>query len=572
MNLSKICIDPRLRNGWQAIDLGTVLALRWYKALFISWMIPSLIVFVALTVIFYRYNWIAALVVWWLKPLWDRLPLALASRALFSEPLHVKASLRQCFSIFKRDWFSWLTWRRLNPTRSFDMPVTVLEGLQGATRSRRLTVLHQTASNSALWLTVVGLGLELVVIYSMVLLVNTMIPSEIHFDIYDLDFNEYFPRITLVLSIMAYCAMALVAPFYAVGGFVLYISRRIELEGWDIEIRFRHLMDKLNQDQQGKKEFKSKPRREDLPNGAVKNIVLAMILPLFVAGALCSAPQSHAQEQKPSLDQLQEQQQEQQQERQQEKEPEFVSQYYQELEQSPSASEAKREITEVLSGEDFHRTRLEKGWREIPKQEENPEDMDATVKLIEQIVKLFAPIRRLFTGAASGFEILVWLLIVAVVAYLIYRYRDALSAMASFAKPRTKADDKPQVLFGLDVRQDSLPEDVPQQVLNLWRAGKSREAIGLLYRATLSRLIHQFSFEFYDGYTEQECVSAVRVGNNASVSEYLVQLTRVWQYLAYAHQQPGTAEVEALCSRWPQLFNRDVSNRNASKTTAEVRV
>jgi len=36
--------------------------------------------------------------------------------------------------------------------------------------------------------------------------------------------------------------MAAIAPFYVAAGFMLYISRRVELEGWDIEICFRDWM------------------------------------------------------------------------------------------------------------------------------------------------------------------------------------------------------------------------------------------------------------------------------------------------------------------------------------------
>ena len=37
-------------------------------------------------------------------------------------------------------------------------------------------------------------------------------------------------------------AMSLIAPFYVAGGFALYLNRRSELEGWDIEICLRRLL------------------------------------------------------------------------------------------------------------------------------------------------------------------------------------------------------------------------------------------------------------------------------------------------------------------------------------------
>ena len=38
-------------------------------------------------------------------------------------------------------------------------------------------------------------------------------------------------------------ALSIVAPFYVAGGFALYLTRRTELEAWDIEISFRRIRD-----------------------------------------------------------------------------------------------------------------------------------------------------------------------------------------------------------------------------------------------------------------------------------------------------------------------------------------
>lgn len=555
MNLSKICIDPQLRNGWQAIDLGVLLALRWYGALLVSWVVPSLIVFVLLTVVLFQYNWIAALVVWWLKPLWDRMPLAVASRALFGEPLNVRSMLGECFTVFKRDCLLWLSWRRFNPTRSFDMPVTLLEGLRGATRSRRLTVLHQSASNAAMWLTAVCLSLEIVFVYSVVIIAMVMVPSELSVNWFELNFGENLSYVTLVLSVLSYCAMALVAPFYSASGFAIYISRRVELEGWDIEIRFRHLMDTLQRSEQrlAKKKNITETDSSTIKTAKLGTKLAILLAPcaLLVFGA-SSSMRVEAQEST---------------------EPEFIQQYYDNMQQAPEVESAKQKITEVLSGEDFHRTRLDKGWRKIElEEEEDPEELGETIKFLESLGEMLAPVRRLFTGAASGFEMLVWLLIFGVVGYLIYRFRDLFGAMIGYAKSTSKLEEKPQVLFGMDVRKESLPDDVPQQVLKLWNEGKAREAIGLLYRATLSRLIYQFSFEFYDGYTEQECIRTVSAGSNSRVSEYVIQLTRVWQYVAYAHQSPEQQEVIQLCDHWPQLFDGEFDHKTTSHSNSPQRI
>ena len=69
------------------------------------------------------------------------------------------------------------------------------------------------------------------------------IPDEV--DIGFMDFMGSDSQLSeLIFNVMSYVAMVLVAPFYTMAGFALYISRRITLEGWDIEIRFRHLAER----------------------------------------------------------------------------------------------------------------------------------------------------------------------------------------------------------------------------------------------------------------------------------------------------------------------------------------
>ena len=149
MDLSRISIEARERSSWEALDLGIVMARKWFRPLALGWMIPSILVFVIFTAIFNQSLWIGITITWWLKPLWDRIPLYIASRALFSETVTVRQALRAFPGIARKDWFAWLLWRRFSLTRSFDMPVTVLEGLSGDSRKKRLHVLHIDSGGTA---------------------------------------------------------------------------------------------------------------------------------------------------------------------------------------------------------------------------------------------------------------------------------------------------------------------------------------------------------------------------------------------------------------------------------------
>ncbi len=121
MDLSRIQVVPRLRTGWEAIDLGFTLAREWYKPLFLAWLIPSLVCFIAATGLCLLLDWpviAASLLVWWFKPLWDSGLLLIGSRALFGEQVSTGQAIQGSWNFLKPECFSWLTWRRLSPFRS----------------------------------------------------------------------------------------------------------------------------------------------------------------------------------------------------------------------------------------------------------------------------------------------------------------------------------------------------------------------------------------------------------------------------------------------------------------------
>lgn len=248
MDLGAIQVQPRIRNAWQSIDLGFVLARTWWRPLFLSWLLPSMALWLLFSIVSWQQQWWVAIAVWWLKPLFDRLPLFFASRAMFGDFLTFRQLLQQWRRAIKFEWFSWLTIRRLSPTRSLDMPVTVLEQLSGQARSRRLKVMHQTSTSGGSWLTFVCVHIEVFFSLGVMALVALLIPAGVDLGLID-RYMEQEPWMVFISNGVSILAMALVAPFYTMAGFSLYIGRRVQLEGWDIEIRFRHLAERYQHQQ-----------------------------------------------------------------------------------------------------------------------------------------------------------------------------------------------------------------------------------------------------------------------------------------------------------------------------------
>ena len=94
--------------------------------------------------------------------------------------------------------------------------------------------------------------------------------------------------------------------------------------------------------------------------------------------------------------------------------------------------------------------------------------------------------------------------------------------------------------------------------MQLWEQGAGREALSLLYRATLSRLIDRYQIAFRASHTEAECAALVRARGVDSLSDYFWQLTQVWRRLAYGHRLPVADTVRELCADWyRELPNED---------------
>ena len=495
MNLDKLQVNACIRSGWQALDLGLLMARAWWRPLYLSGLLPMLPLATVLLLVFSARPFWALLALWWLKPFWERLPLYFASRLLFAETPALWSSMK---SLPLKDVIPWLLWRRFSVQRAFDNPVTVLEGLQGAPRRRRLRVLHGKYSDVALSNQLVGFCCELLLAFSIVIAVDFFTP-----DFLGLQFYDSFGDLTLagewIWTLAGILAISLVMPFHTMAGFALYLNRRIELEAWDIEISFRNLAQ----------------RRQAPRAGALLLPATLLVTALLAAGApgQADAAREHDRE---------------------------------------SASQL---IGQIMQDEDFGQERSVRKWR-FKDWTEDAEDTfpEWLIDGLEWLEGLAGYLSWLEFLSAMAFwlKLLLVLLFGGLLFYLVRRYRGPLSRLGR----RRIEDEAPEILFGLDVTPQSLPEDVPAQVMRLWAEGHGREALSLLYRASLSRLIERYQFAFRASHTEAECAALVRARGIDSLSEYFGQLTAVWRRLAYGHRLPAAETVEGLCDAW----SRELSN------------
>src|SRR5699024_439565 len=249
MHLTKAQAVLRPRNPWRAMDLGVQLARRHAGLLTLTWAAVSLPLFALLTVIFWQHPSIAVLIIWWLKPAFERLPLYILSNALFANPPSFTASLKAFPKLLKPQLIASLTWRRLSLTRSFDLPVLQLEGLSGSARQQRLTTLARNYNRAATWLTIIGLHIEMALCLGLIVLLYLLVPAQLQENWSWLMLLEVSHKQWLWLEHLSNLLYVLVLivwqPIYVACGFTLYLNRRTQLEAWDIELAFRSLAQRL---------------------------------------------------------------------------------------------------------------------------------------------------------------------------------------------------------------------------------------------------------------------------------------------------------------------------------------
>jgi hypothetical protein len=228
-----IAIALRRRSPWEAMDLGLTMLQRWWRQVYL----PHLLVALPLVL------------VWWLKPVYDRVVLHVLSRAVFGELQSTRAVLAAAKEWLRTGVVQSLVlravWFDLN--RSFNLPVRQLEGQRGRAARERRGVLGRRVGSYSIALTLVCLALEVMVLWtSLGLLAHLFLPAKADEGkgLLELVFGDTDNAAEVIgfEDAFAYSAAVLILePFYVAAGFALYLNRRTLLEGWDIEVALRRI-------------------------------------------------------------------------------------------------------------------------------------------------------------------------------------------------------------------------------------------------------------------------------------------------------------------------------------------
>ena len=499
MQIESTAIALRRREPWEAIDLGFAMLRQWWRPVYAAWAVTFVPVAGVILYALRSEPVIAALCLWWLKPVFDRVCLHVLSRAVFGDVISVAR--------VPADWREYLSpglvagqlWGRIDLARSFDLPVWQLERVSGLAARRRRAVLQRRARYHAVWLTGMCAIFESIVILGLLLLVSelaTPVKASSGWILERLFGPGSSAEVWGMEATLAYAmAVTVIEPFYVAGGFALYLNRRTLLEGWDIELELRRCAARLAD---------TRARAATLAATVLVALVTWLAQPQPAIAA-----------------------------------------------EGTAVTSARQEIVVVLKDPEFPHTREEWGWRVRWPQWELPDwlrwpdwlrfkwgDGDAGALTALQVV-------------AELVKIALWAAAATLALWAIYYLARRLPYLI---EPRPGRTEPPPVLFGLNIAPESLPVDIAGTAGRLLGAGQVREALSLLYRGALSSLVHSKGMELQAGDTERDCLNRARAVLPRQGLAYFGELIVAWQSIAYAGRLPDAGRTQGLVSAWAAHF------------------
>jgi hypothetical protein len=583
MRLDQIAVRLRARSPYEAIDLGYAMTRAWWRQIFPAWISVYLTVGVIINLLCYAHPLVAVFIMWWLKPAFDRVVLHTLAGATYG----AAPNWRETWRALPKLWwgnglFASLTWRRLAPSRTFNLAVTQLERQFGKSGRLRREALSREGSGPAMMLMFVSLHFELLIWMSIYVFAELFTPGGLR----ELTWQSFFveePSKTqaYISNAVGMTAVLILEPFFVAAGFALYLHARTALEGWDIEQAFR-LMDtrltaeKVRHDRGTAWAAPIKTPR-DSAQTTRQSAVLGVIAMIAVTGIFIGAslitsdvlarasasPKSAAPLSTtpiaPSASDASAA-------TTTEHPPDPGLKQTEVIKSSTPDTGAKEEIENILSEPEFGEE--QKTWRikyvgpEREEEKRKPNDL----RWLKKVGEFIGVILRA----------LAWIAGISVALVFIYYLVKYLNGQDWRGLSRDK-DAQIDMLFGLDVRPESLPESVADAARAAHARGDTRTALSLLYRGALVWLIQDGRIDIAKGDTEGICARHVanqyggsnegNRGSGATKPAYFAALVNTWQRVAYARQTPADAEITSLIDRWSAHFQ--LANKAApSSTTA----
>jgi hypothetical protein len=212
----------------------------------------------------------------------------------------------------------------------------------------------------------------------------------------------------------------------------------------------------------------------------------------------------------------------------------------------PTTQQVRDTTEAVYNNPDLHGLKADRELRF--KNRDQPKEQDKAVD-----PRWLRDFTRWFSEAGRW---LIWLGMAVLAALLIVTLRRWIAVRGDAAAGR--ALTLPSHVHDLDIRPESLPDDLPAAVRALWQRGESRAALSLLYRGALSRLVHDHAVPVRAASTEGECATLATRHLDAERGAFVARLIGLWQLAVYGARLPDGSAVLAVCDEFNMRLPRRV--------------
>lgn len=204
----------------------------------------------------------------------------------------------------------------------------------------------------------------------------------------------------------------------------------------------------------------------------------------------------------------------------------------------PNRAEVTRAIKSVEADPNLAPERTIRTLRWVTKSDPVPEGTHTSLEWLAQLMGWFAQSARVVVWVAAA-------LLAGLLVIFVLRLIQERSPAAKLSRKVT-----PTHVQDLDIRPESLPDNIGAAARSLWDSGDHRAALSLLYRGLLSRLVHVHNIPIRDSSTEGDTLqlTAARLGEDKR--NYATRLIRIWQHAVYGGQQPETGSLYVLCDEF----------------------
>jgi len=567
MKLEALTVALRPRTAWEACELGMALVRRYAGAIWKPWLLVTLPLLIALNAAGWALDllWLSGLLMWWLKPWFDRIPLFVISRAVFGETPTPRQTVRAALRWGGRWWLPYLTWRRLGPARPLYLPVDLLEGGDGGEARQRRAALGAPVYGVSGLLTLICLNFELVLMLGLVFAGAMFIPFDYLPDTLKSLWESFLEQpgwMVALLNALAWVAMSVIEPFYVGAGFGLYLNRRTEIEGWDIEIVFRRLRARLS--------------------AAAAPSLMALCLGLGLgawlppataqeaadghsaqfeggdadasAPAVSDAAASDEAAAAPSADDEEAAEDE-------EQAPTYPTVPIREYGDKPGRQAStldalygasrnddaslRRAVEQALKDPTVSPKQKQSVWK--PRAQADDAKPDAPRRSRDR-----DGFNGISSGLATGLELVLWGVVALILGLLIFSLGRWLGWFRGGAGDAAPAPG--EVRSAALLEPEPLPDDIPTAIRRLWQGGRHRDALALMYRAAVESMAQRAQVVLVPGATEAQCLRASRKLPLAEDRDAFARAVRVWQYAAYAETLPASDEFDDLIGMLSRRF------------------